>query len=92
MVKKEKSTNPNLKVEAQELKNQIKDLDQRLRRNTAKRGSASTDPMGIDQSNVPTDETDNVLRAILQRLENLETRDSQSTGSTSWTEVKEPKD
>jgi hypothetical protein len=92
MVKKEKTTNPTLKVEVQELKDQIKDLDQRLRRNIGKRGSASTDPMGVDQSNTPTDETDNVLRAILQRLENLETRDSQSSGSTSWTEVKEPKD
>jgi hypothetical protein len=92
MVKKERTTNPTLKVEIQELKEQVKDLDQRLRQNTAKRGSASTDPMGIDQSNALTDGTDHVLRAILQRLENLETRDLQSNGSASWTEVKEPKD
>ena len=86
-VKKEKD---DLKSEVADLKNQIKVFDQRLRQeNKGGTGSSSSDAMGVDQSNQPNDGMDKVLKAILQRLENLEMRENSKSESDSWSEVKE---
>jgi len=88
-VKKERHPDPTLRVEMAELKNQINDLDQRLRQ-TNKRGSSSESTMGVDQTNDTSEEVANVLRAIMQRLENLELRENARSDTSSWSEVKEP--
>ena len=90
-VKKERVTEMTLKVEVNELKQQIKDLDQRLRQ-TNKRGTSSTDSMGVDQTNDTNEEVANVLRAIMQRLENLELREMSRSDTSTWSEVKVQKD
>ena len=64
-VKKEQSKDPRseaLQAEVLEMRTQIKDLDQRLRQTANKRGSSSTDPMGLDEANQTTDGVEPVLR------------------------------
>jgi len=77
-----------MRKELNELKAQVKHLTESPKKRGA---SGSTDAMPVDQSNQVNAEMAHVLKAIMQRLENLELAVNPAMSEASWTPLnKEP--